>query len=129
MILAQNPKPLGTIGGKGLGPFGGDLFSSITDNKAGAINAVLGTVSKIIGILTVVACIWFLLQVLFAGYEWMSAGGDTKKIAEARDRITHAFIGIVIVAGSWALVAVTGQFLGFNTLVNPQDVIDKLPLK
>jgi hypothetical protein len=115
---------LGPIGGSGLGPFG-EIFKG---GKTAGILAVTDTVSKIIGMLTVAASIWFLLQILFAGYEWMSAGGDTKKIASARDRITHAFIGLIIVVGSWSLVAVTGQFFGFNTLVNPGEVIQNLSL-
>ena len=115
---------LGTIGGSGLGPFG---TISKTDPYAGA-TALVDTVSNIIGILTVSASIWFLLQILFGGYEWMSAGGDTKKIEGARSRITNSFIGIIIVVGSWSLLAVTGQFLGFDTLVNPKTFIDSVGL-
>jgi len=116
MLLAD--ENLGPITGTGLGPFGKTIPSGTN-----AVSNVLDAISKIIGILTVFASIWFLLQILLAGYEWMSAGGDTKKIASARDRITHAFIGLIIVVGAWTLVAVTGQFLGFNTLVDPNTVI------
>lgn len=115
---------LGPIGGTGLGPFG---TISTTDKYAGATD-VINTISSIVGILTVSACIWFLLQVLFGGYEWMSAGGDTKKIEAARNRITNAFIGIVIVVGSWSLLAVIGQFFGFDTLATPIQFINTLGL-
>jgi hypothetical protein len=113
---------LGTIGGSGLGPFGNQ---NLSDSAIGATN-VVNAVSSIIGIMTTAASIWFLLQVLFGGYEWMAAGGDTKKIENARSRITNAFIGIIIVVGSWSLLAVTGQFLGFDTLVNPTKFIDSV---
>jgi len=62
--------------------------------------------------LTICASIWFLFMILFAGYEWTSAGGRYQKIASARDRIVHAFIGLVIVVGAWSLTAVVGQFFG-----------------
>jgi hypothetical protein len=113
---------LGTIGGEGLGPFGNQ---SLGNNAIGAIN-VINTISSIVGIMTTAACIWFLLQILFGGYEWMAAGGDPKKIESARSRITNAFIGLVIVVGSWSLLAVTGQFFGFNTLVNPAEFINQV---
>ena len=118
---------LGSIGGDGLGPFGGKGFFPADGAKA--IEKVLGTVSSVVGMLTVVASIWFMFMLLFAGYEWISAGGDAKKLASARDRITHAFTGLVIVVGSWSLVAVAGQFFGFNTLVDPSVIIKTLPLK
>lgn len=112
---------LGTIGGTGneLGPFG--RAGSNTNPLAN----ILSLVSSIVGFMTISACVWFLFQILYAGYEWTSAGGDTKKIADARSRITHAFMGLVIVVGAWSLLAVTGQFFGFDTLVDPA-VLNKL---
>jgi hypothetical protein len=119
MTLAQTVK-LGTIGGdtKTLGPFGDIGTSAKSSNTAGAAG-VVNTISSVVGIMTTAASIWFLLQVVFGGYEWMSAGGDTKKIEGARSRITNSFIGLVIVVGSWSLLAVTGKFLGFDTLATP----------
>jgi len=35
-----------------------------------------------------------------------------KKIESARSRITNAFIGLIIVVGSWSLLAVTEKILG-----------------
>jgi len=122
-LLAQSP--LGTIGGEGLGPFGVPGANNV---NYGLTN-ILSTVSKVIGILTVVASIWFMFQILFAGYEWITAGGDAKKLGEARDQIVHAFVGLVIVVGAWSLTAVTGQFFGYNTLVNPADFIKNLQIK
>lgn len=113
---------LGTIGDGStgeLGPFAGKTLST-------PLATLLDYVSSIIGVMTIFASVWFLFQILYAGYEWISAGGDTKKIASSRDRITHAFIGLVIVVGSWSLLAVAGQFFGYNTLVDPTS-FDALP--
>lgn len=114
-------QPLGTIGGTGLGPFGQGGGKTPLEN-------ILDLVSSVVGFMTICASIWFLFQILFAGYTWTSAGGDTKKIADARDRITHAFMGLVIVVGAWSLLAVAGQFFGYDTLVAP-NVLDQLPIK
>lgn len=116
---------LGTIGGSGdeLGPFG-----KIGANSNPLAN-ILSLVSSVIGFMTITACIWFLFQILLAGNEWISAGGDTKKITDARSRLTHAFMGMVIVVGAWSLLAVTGQFFGFNTLVDPAKVMEQLRLQ
>lgn len=118
-ILAQTN--LGTIGGTDneLGPFG---------KGSTGLPDVLDLISSVVGFMTIAASIWFLFQILYSGYEWTSAGGDTKKIADARSRMTHAFMGMVIVVGAWSLLAVTGQFFGFNTLVDPEQVMQQLQL-
>ena len=120
-LLAAGGTDLGTIGGggEGLGPFAGKTLSS-------PMGTLLAYISSIIGIMTIFASIWFLFQILYSGYEWISAGGDTKKIADARSRITHAFMGLVIVVGAWSLLALAGQFFGYNTLVDP-NVLKSLP--
>lgn len=118
--MASSGESLGPIGGGGLGPFG--TLGSSGDAKAGLVG-LINTISSVVGFMTVVAGIWFLFQLLFAGYTFMSAGGDSKKIQESRDRIVHAFMGIVIVVGAWSLLAVVGQFFGFNTLVNPDEFL------
>ena len=113
MIKYLAQQPLGQIGAnnKGeLGPFAGKTLGN-------PIDTITSYISSIIGMLTIFASIWFLFMILFAGYEWISAGGDSKKIGAARERITHAFVGLVIVVGSWSLLAVAGQFFGFDTLI------------
>jgi hypothetical protein len=121
-VAAVPTQKLGQIGGEGLGPFGD--IGAFSDKYLAATGIING-ISSLIGFLTIVGAIWFLFQILFAGYQWITAGGETKKLTEARDRIVHAFIGLVIVIAAWSLLAVVGQFFGFNSLINPKDVIDK----
>jgi hypothetical protein len=121
-ILALARSELGTIGSNSdgeLGPFAGKTLAS-------PLGTLTDYISSIIGIMTTFASIWFLFQILYAGYEWISAGGDTKKITSSRDRITHAFIGLVIIVGAWSLLAVAGQFFGYNTLIDP-NAFDSFP--
>ncbi len=117
---------MGSIGGAGLGPFG----QKTAANGTTALTQVATTISAIIGFMTIAAGIWFMFEMLFAGYEWISAGGDAKKLEAARERITHGFMGLLIVIGAWALLAVTGQFLGTDLLIsNPGAIIQQLQIK
>jgi len=109
---------LGKIGGEGLGPFGGS-----TGNPA---QGVTKGVSAIIGFLTVVAAIWFLFQFLIGGIAWISSAGDKNKLTEARERLTNAFIGLVVVVASWAMLALAGQFFGWTDILAPAGLMDKL---
>jgi len=125
-IFAQQPIDLGgTIGGEGLGPF---AKKSMTGESA--LTSVTSAVSSIIGIMTVAAAIWFIFQFLIGGFYWISSGGDKQKLHEARERITNAFIGLIIVIAGWAILALAGQFFGYDILISkPGDVIKQLQIK
>lgn len=75
--------------------------------------AVLGKIfAGIIGLLLIVGTMWSLIQLLLGGFNWISSGGDKGKIEAARDRITNALLGLVIMFAAWAFFLVILQFLG-----------------
>ncbi len=129
-LLAQSSgQGLGNIGGGGLGPFGAIKFGSGQSGGVTALSKITDLVSAIIGFMTITAGIWFMFQLLFGGYEWITAGGDAKKLQSARERITHGFFGLTIIIGAWALIAVTGQFFGYDILISsPGTIIQQLKL-
>ena len=45
----------------------------------------------------------FTIMIIFAGYRWMTAGGNLDKVAEAKKTIIAGIIGFLIVAGSYAI--------------------------
>lgn len=124
---------LGNIGGEGLGPFGNigeGLSGSGVAGGTKGLMAVTGAVSSVIGVMTVAAAIWFIFQFMTGGFYWITSAGDKAKLNEARDRIQNAFIGLIVVVAGWAVLALAGQFLGYDIVINkPGDVIDQLNIK
>ncbi|OGF35520.1 hypothetical protein A2303_06760 [Candidatus Falkowbacteria bacterium RIFOXYB2_FULL_47_14] len=45
----------------------------------------------------------FIVLILFGGYNWMTAAGDEQKVSKAKDTISRALIGLIIVVGSFAI--------------------------
>lgn len=60
--------------------------------------------------------LFFFIQILIAGYQWLSSGGNEDKINHARDRIKSAAIGILIVLLAYLLTVFV-----INQLVNATD--------
>ncbi len=119
---------LGTIGGEGLGPFS-NLGGVGQGGGVAGLTAVASTISGIIGLMTIAAGIWFIFQFLIGALGWLSSGGDKSKLEQARERITNAFIGLVIVVAGWSIMAIAGQFFGFDLLLNnPAKLIQQLAL-
>ncbi len=108
--LAQTVKtPLGKIGeGEGFGP-----WAAGTSDPGGTLTNLI---SNFLAILTIAAGIWFLFQVILAGYNYLNAGGDRDKIVHAGQKLTNAIIGLAIVVAAYALLSLVGTFLGVDFL-------------
>ena len=76
----------------------------------------LGTlIGNVVGFAIVIGAVLTLLWLVLGGIEWITAGGDKSKVEQARDRITQALIGFVIVMASWAIWSlVTRNFFGLD---------------
>jgi hypothetical protein len=120
VFAAPTGTPLGTIGGEGLGPMGNLGVTLGPADGAKALTSVTNVVSSIIGLLTVIAGIWFIFMFLIGGYTWMTSMGD-------RDRIVNAIIGLVIVVAGWGVLALVGQFFGWDILItDPAALINQI---
>jgi hypothetical protein len=117
-ILAANT---GIGCGGGLGPIGEWLCGSPTNEAVGSkMNIVIG---RLIDVMIVVAGLYFLIQVILAGYAYISAGGDTKKTQDAWRKIQNSVLGLLIVVIAWVLTGLIGSIVGLDIL-NPGQVIE-----
>lgn len=61
----------------------------------------------------VVAMVMVLVYLLWGAFDWITGGGDQEKIDKARQKITNAILGIIIMVASLGLfMVVTGDVLG-----------------
>lgn len=82
-------------------------------------------ISAVIGMLTVIAGLFFVVSIILAGLDWIGAGGDSGKIQKARDRMIQGALGLVVIVLAYALVGVVGSVLGINIL-NPAATLTEL---
>ena len=71
-------------------------------------------ISTLISIFIIIAFITAFFFLLQGGLQWISSGGDEGKVEAARNRITQAIIGLVIVVSVWALFGLVENFLGVS---------------
>jgi len=113
--LAQQGWSLGPIKGSGLGPFG-DISWGTTGQTAG--EKLGSALSAIIGLMTVIAGLFFLIQLITGGIQWVGSGGDKAGLQQAQQKITNGFLGLTIVVAAIAVSKILSIFLGFDIL-NP----------
>lgn len=108
----QAGTPLGTL--RGIGRLGFGTGEAITKERA--FQLLNQVISVIIGILTIIAGLWFLFQMIAAGYQWLSSGGDKTSVAAARDKLTHAVVGLVIIVMAFAIISIIGTIMDIKFL-------------
>ena len=67
--------------------------------------------NNVIQLVIVAAGIYAFINLILAGYGFMSAGDDPKKISAATRKIWQTLLGLTVVAGSFVLAALFGQVL------------------
>jgi TRAP-type C4-dicarboxylate transport system permease small subunit len=67
-------------------------------------------VSGLVKLVVVVAAIVFFFILVIGGIRWIASGGDKAQTEAARNQITAALVGLVIVFAAWAIVALINVF-------------------
>lgn len=81
-------------------------------------------INQLLRFVFLIAALLTFLQLILAGFNWITAGGDRGKVDQARSRIIAAILGLIIVSASYAVLTILLQFLGFSSL---NDVFSTLP--
>ncbi|MEK7543626.1 MAG: hypothetical protein AAB557_02065 [Patescibacteria group bacterium] len=70
--------------------------------------------TQVFSALFLFAFITAFLYLITGAMHWITSGGDKTKLEEARNRIIHSIVGIIVVASSWAIITLIGQFIGLD---------------
>lgn len=80
---------------------------------AGGLGGLSNFINNILKILIVGAGIFTVFNLVTAGYGFLSAGDDPKKVAGAWAKIWQSLLGLAFAAGAFVLAAIFGKLL-FN---------------
>jgi len=95
----------------------GYAFSLSEGDRAQPAVKMLETIlSNVIGFLTIFGGLYFMISFIIGGINWASAGGDDKKIEDAKKRMTNGALGLIIVVSSYSVIYIIGSVLGLDIL-------------
>jgi len=88
--LSEAENSLTELSNQGLSAGSGDLPTII----AGIINVVLGLLGLV-----------FVVLIVYAGFLWMTAGGNAETVKKAKGIMINAIIGLVITVAAYAIAS------------------------
>ncbi|MBU2577566.1 hypothetical protein KKA69_01920 [Patescibacteria group bacterium] len=103
-------KPLGWF--KGIGPLGEET-EKWKDISLPALKFTQ-VISLAIGVMTIIAFIWFVFTLFTGALAWITSGGDKVKVQNAQKQISNGIIGVVVVISAIFLFRLAGAILGIN---------------
>ena len=74
--------------------------------------------SSAIGIMTIIAIIWFIFILITGAISYMTAGSDKGTLENARKRIINGVVGLVIVIIAIFIIKLIGYLLGIPDILN-----------
>lgn len=93
---------------------GGGLSADIAKGPT----ALGGLIAALIGLILIIAFLLAFFTLITGGIQWITSSGDKAGLESARDKITHALLGLIIVAATWSIMILVGNFLGINLSTN-----------
>jgi len=75
-------------------------------------------ITTIIGIMTIVAIIWFVFIFITGAISWMSGGGDKNALEAAKKRITTGIIGLAVTVIAIFVIDLIGNLIGITDILN-----------
>jgi hypothetical protein len=108
-----------------------DIFGNIKEPEplarfGGVQGGAIGKfINVFLNLLIIGAGIYAVINLVLAGYGFMSAGDDPKKVAAASSKIWQTLLGLAISAGAFVLAAIFGRILfgSYDALLNPKLIL------
>lgn len=119
-LLAATSIPIAPNGGfQGFGPLGTNLTG-----EGQGIKAFTKFISSTIGLMTIIAIIWFTFVLITGAIGWISAGGDKAAVETAKKRITNGLIGLVVVVAAIFIIDLVGYLIGIKNILDISNLFD-----
>lgn len=89
---------------------------SEVDPPKGFFNDIGVLINGLLNFVMVLAALLVFGYLIWGGIEYITSGGDKGKTESARNKITAAVVGLIILAASYAILLLVLGFLGYGSL-------------
>lgn len=123
MLMAQNTLKLGDAPITGAGAIGEQVAQNV-GSQAGITAIFSQMLSNVIGLITVIGGLFFVVYMLIAGFDWLRAA-DKSGVEKAQHRMVNGAIGLLVMILSLGIAGIIGGVFGID-LLDPASTFLKL---
>lgn len=87
------------------------------------VDLISKVITTLINLAFVIGIVIFFFMLVTGGIQWIASGGDKGALANARSRIVHAIVGLLILLSVYAIVTIIEQAFGINILLINTDFL------
>lgn len=94
------------------------LFPNILGNpgEQGGTQVVSTFIQSAISLGFIIGVLFFVLYFFMGAINWIMSGEDKQKMESARNRVTHAIIGLIVLFALFAIIRLFEGFFGITIL-------------
>ncbi|HEX9817329.1 MAG TPA: hypothetical protein VGA89_00315 [Patescibacteria group bacterium] len=97
-------------------------YSEGSENADTALANLESFVSNLIGFLTAMGSLFFVIYFITGAFSWITSGGDKGKLENARNRMMYGALGMILIIASYSLLGLLSGLIGLDFL-NPAEQI------
>ena len=86
----------------------------IAEGDVPTIYGLEAIVANILNIIIGLAGVVLLLMLIMGGFGYIASGGDKEKAAKAKNTLTYAILGLLVILGAWLIIRLIEEFTGLN---------------
>jgi len=83
---------------------------------------------QILGFVTIVGVLYFIIQIIFTGYSYIASKGDEKEMETSRKRLTESVLGLVIIIIAVGLGSLLAKLAGIPNVLDINSMFTKMGL-
>ncbi len=121
LIVANNPL------GPGFTPPDPDGYNPQTVSEDTILDTLVNFLSNLIGFLTVLGGLFFIVYFFMGAFQWITSGGDSSKVEQARNRMLQGTLGLIIMVISYSLIGIIGSVIGLDLINLKSTISDIIP--
>jgi hypothetical protein len=95
---------------------GGAIDSPLQGNYQSVKSGLPALISNLILLAITIGGLLVLLNFIIAGYDYMTASGDPKKIQNAWGKIYYSLLGLIIIVASLAFISIISDVFNLSIL-------------
>ncbi len=103
----------------GFGPLG-------TGQGDASVNTFAKFISSAIGLMTIIAIIWFVFVFMSGAIGIITAGGDKQSLETSRKKIISGLIGLVVVIAAVFVIRLIGFLIGIPNILNIGQLFEQI---